>query len=124
MTRPVWLFAIGVVLAVPITFGIHRLAKGLGFLDPPWNPEHRERRAIVASLYALLLTLPLLFFGALLGWPRIWALVGIANGIAALVALGTGALAVRRLWRLRHPRVEIAATGDPALTPTETRDID
>ncbi|HEY7370094.1 MAG TPA: hypothetical protein VIA29_09420 [Thermoanaerobaculia bacterium] len=108
MTRPVWLFLAALVLAVPITVGIYRAARGLGFLDPPWNAEHKERRTIVASLYALLLTLPLLFFGALLGWPRLWKYMGIVNGLAAVTFTLAGALAARRLWRIRHPLPEMA----------------
>jgi hypothetical protein len=114
MTRPVWMFAAAMVLAVPISIGIQRVAKGLGFFDPPWNPEHRERRTIVASLYALLLTLPLLFLGALLGWPRMWKYLGIINALAAVVFLIAGALAARRLWRMRHTRGEGAAVPEPA----------
>jgi hypothetical protein len=127
MTRPVWLFLAALVLAVPITVGIYRAARGLGFLDPPWNAEHKERRTIVASLYALLLTLPLLFFGALLGWPRLWKYVGIVNGLAAVTFTLAGALAARRLWRLRHPPDEPAAAmtaAEPPEAPTATAGAD
>jgi cytochrome b561 len=123
MTPRVWLFLAALVLAVPITWSIHRIAQKLGFLDPPWNAEHRERRTIVASLYALLLTLPLLFFGALLGWPRIWLYVGIVNALAALAFTLIGVLAARRLWRLRNPRPEpVPEPGAPPAPAIEGED--
>src|SRR5262249_13938604 len=51
------LFVLALLAAPALAWGVYRLAKELGFLDPPWNPEHEERRTIIASLYALLLFL-------------------------------------------------------------------
>ena len=84
-------------------FAVYRLAKGLGFLDPPWNPEHEQRRTIVAAIYALLLFLCVFLFGYANAWPRVWAMFGIVNAAALLFFLALGAVAARKLWKMRHP---------------------
>ena len=82
MTRAWKFFALAVVVAPALAWGVHRLAKELGFLDPPWNPEHEERRTIIASLYAFLLFLCVFLFGFANAWPRVWAMFGIVNALA------------------------------------------
>ena len=114
MSRPMKWFLLAVLAAPLVSYLIYRLAKGLGFLDPPWNAEHEQRRTIVAALYAFLLFLSIFLFGYANAWPRVWALFGVVNAITLLVFVGLGATAARRLWRLRHPKTEPAApTGEP-----------
>src|SRR5215831_20756390 len=103
MTRElVWLL-VAIALSPLVAWGIYRLSKGLGFLDPPVDRQHELRRTIIVSLYCFLLLLPTLLFGFSSGWPRIWILFGVVN----LLALGffgvAGVLSVLRLWKLRHP---------------------
>lgn len=111
MTRPMRWLILAVVLAPAAAWGIYRLAKELGFLDPPWNAEHEQRRTIVVALFAFLLLLPIFLFGWAAAWPRVWAMFGVVNGAALLVFAVLGLTAVRRLWRLRHP------AADPAPVP-------
>jgi hypothetical protein len=43
------------LIATPaITYLIYRLARGLGFLDPPASKEQELRRTIMVALYAFL----------------------------------------------------------------------
>ena len=102
-------FLLAVLAAPLVSYFIYRLAKGLGFLDPPWNAEHEQRRTIVAALYAFLLFLPIFLFGYANAWPRVWKFFGIVNGVTLLIFLGLGATAAWRLWKLRHPKNEPAA---------------
>ena len=104
MSRAMRWFVLALVVAPFLSYGIYRLARGLGFLDPPWNREHEERRTIVAALYAFLLFLSIFLFGYANSWPRVWALFGVINAIALVVFAGLGATAARRLWKLRHPK--------------------
>ncbi len=106
MTRAMRSLVLAFVAAPFIVYGVYRLARGLGFLDPPWNPEHEERRTIVAALYAFLLFLCIFLFGYANAWPRVWAIFGIVNAVALVLFLAIGAGAARRLWRLRHPLPE------------------
>ncbi len=103
MTRARRLLLLALLAAPLVAYYVHRLAKGLGFLDPPWNPEHGERRTIIAALYAFLLFLCIFLFGYANAWPRVWAIFGVVNGIALLVFAGLGIVAARRLWKMRHP---------------------
>ncbi|HEY1434000.1 MAG TPA: hypothetical protein VGG65_01415 [Thermoanaerobaculia bacterium] len=103
MTRAWKFFALAVVLTPSLAWGVHRLAKELGFLDPPWNPEHEERRTIVASVYAVLLFLCVFLFGYANSWPRVWAYFGIVNALALVFFVALGLRSVGRLWKLRHP---------------------
>lgn len=116
MTRAWKFFVLALVAAPALAWGVHRLARELGFLDPPWNPEHEERRTIIASLYAFLLFLCVFLFGYANAWPRVWALFGIVNGIALVFFAALGLRATRRLWKLRHPANVPAA---PAATPDD-----
>jgi len=112
MTRAWKFFVLALVAAPVLSWGVHRLARELGFLDPPWNPEHEERRTIIASLYAFLLFLCVFLFGYANAWPRVWALFGIVNGIALVFFAALGLRATRRLWKLRHEANAPAATPD------------
>ena len=103
MTRPWKFFILALVLAPVFAWGVYRLAKELGFLDPPWNPEHEERRTIIAALYAVMLSLCVFLFGYANAWPRVWAVFGIVNALSLVFFLGVGVRAILRLWRLRHP---------------------
>jgi hypothetical protein len=103
------------LLATPfLAFGVYRLAKGLGFLDPPWNAEHEHRRTIVVALFAFVLFLSIFLFGHANAWPRVWAVFGVVNAVALLFFGATGVIAGRKLWKLRHPRPE--AESPPAAT--------
>ena len=103
MTRPMMLLVVALLATPFATWGIYRLAKGLGFLDPPWNAEHEQRRTIVVALFAFLLFLSVFLFGHANAWPRVWAVFGVINGVVLLFFGGVGVIAGRRLWRLRHP---------------------
>lgn len=114
MSRPMRWFLVAVLVAPFLSYFVYRLAKGLGFLDPPWNAEHEQRRTIVAALYAFLLFLSIFLFGYANAWPRVWAVFGVVNAITLLIFVGLGATAARRLWILRHPKKEPpAATEEP-----------
>jgi hypothetical protein len=103
MTRPMWLLATAVVAAPLFAWLVYRVARALGFLDPPFNAEHAERRTILVAMWAFLLSFSIFLFGFANGWPRIWAAFGVLNGIALVIFAGLGLAAARRLWRLRHP---------------------
>jgi hypothetical protein len=108
MTRPMRFLVLALIAAPALTYAVYRLARGLGFLDPPWNREHEYRRTIIAAVYAILLFLPIFLFGYTNAWPRVWWIFGVINGLAlvAFAALGFGAAV--RLWRLRHPKGDSA----------------
>jgi hypothetical protein len=93
-----------VVAAPVIAFLVFRLARGLGFLDPAMDKQHEHRRTIVVALYALLLFLPVLFYGFEKQWPSAWVLFGFATGLALAVTGAIGIRSVIALWRLRHPK--------------------
>lgn len=103
MTRPWKFFVLALVLAPVLAWGVYRLARELGFLDPPWNAEHEERRTIIAALYALMLSLCVFLFGYANAWPRVWAAFGIVNALSLVFFAAVGARSIVRLWRLRHP---------------------
>ena len=103
MTRAMRLLVLALLAAPALTYVVYRLAKGLGFLEPPLNKEHEYRRTILAALFALLLFLPILLFGFANAWPRVWWIFGIVNGLALLAFALMGGAAALRLWRLRHP---------------------
>ena len=90
--------------APAVAYLVYRLARGLGFLEPPIDRQHELRREIVVSIYALIIFLPVLFYGWEKGWPRAWILFGIFNGLVLLFFGAFGARAAVRLWRLRHSR--------------------
>jgi len=103
--RPVLWMLFALLAAPAIAWWIYKLAKGLGFLDPPADEQHELRRTILAALYAFLLFLPILIFGFGRGWPRAWIFFGIMNGIALAVFAYAGIRAAVRLWKLRFPPV-------------------
>jgi hypothetical protein len=118
MTRAWALFVLALVTAPALAWGVYRLARELGFLDPPWNAEHEERRTIIAAMYALNLFLCVFLFGYANAWPRVWAVFGIVNALALLFFAALGVRSAVRLWRLRHPvrpaHPEAGAPDDPA----------
>jgi hypothetical protein len=117
MTRAMRSLVLALVVAPLLVYGVYRLARGLGFLDPPWNPEHGERRTIVAAIYALLLFLCIFLFGYANAWPRVWAIFGIVNAAALVFFLALGVAAARRLWKMRHSASDVPAAALPAKTP-------
>ena len=119
MSRPMRWFILAVLAAPAVTYGIYRLAKGLGFLDPPWNKEHEHRRTIVVAMYAFLLFLAVFLFGHANAWPRVWAVFGLVNAAALVIFLVLGVTAGRRLWKLRHPKAE-AGMDAPAPSADDT----
>ena len=103
MSRPLLTMLLAICVAPAVAFLVYRLARGLGFLEPPADKQHELRREIVAALYAILIFLPVLFYGYEKAWPRAWILFGIFNGLAMLFFAVFGGRAVVLLWRLRHP---------------------
>jgi len=94
---------LAVIAAPVIAYFVYRLARGLGFLDPPVDKQHEYRREIIVALYSFLLFLPVLLYGYEKGWPRAWILFGIFNVLALIFFSVSGVWSARRLWRLRHP---------------------
>ena len=103
MSRPMTLLVLTLVATPFAAYGVFRIAKGLGFLDPPWNAEHEQRRTIVVALFAFVLFFAIFLFGHANGWPRVWAVFGVVNAAALLFFAATGYAAARKLWKLRHP---------------------
>jgi hypothetical protein len=120
MSRPVLFFVLAIVAAPAVAYLVFRLARELGFLDPPINLEHELRRTITLALYTLLLFLSIFLFGWGKGWPRAWIIFAVVNGLA-LVAFGAiGILAGRRLWKLRHPEPAVPSDeSEPVPVPPE-----
>ncbi len=105
MSRPARWMLLAVVAAPAIAYLVYRLARGLGFLDPPLDKQHEHRRAIVVALYAFLLFLPALLYGYEKNWPRAWVVFGVFNALALVFFAVSGIWSARQLWRLRHPDV-------------------
>jgi hypothetical protein len=103
MTRAMRLFVLALIVAPVFTFFVYRLARGLGFLDPPRDRQQEYRRTILTALFAFVLFLPILLFGFANDWPRIWRIFGILNAVALALFALIGGFAALRLWRLRHP---------------------
>jgi hypothetical protein len=103
MTRAMRYFVLALAATPFAAYFIYRLAKGLGFLDPPWNKEHEYRRTIGAAMYAFILFLSIFLFGYANAWPRVWAIFGVVNGLALVLFAALGASAAWKLWKLRHP---------------------
>ena len=116
MTRPMRYLVAAVAAAPFVAWGVYRLAKELGFLDPPWNREHEQRRTILAALFALLLFGAVFLFGHANAWPRAWAIFGLIDGLALLFFAGAGLVAGWRLWKIRHPKPPVAVA-DPSDEP-------
>lgn len=104
MSRPWLLFLLALLVTPPLAYLVFRLAKGLGFLDPPASKEQEYRRTVSAALYAFLLFLPIFIYGYEKGWPRVWVFFAILNGIALFFFAGIGIQTGRLLWKLRHPK--------------------
>jgi hypothetical protein len=115
--RPVLWMIFSLLAAPAIAWWIYRLAKGLGFLDPPADEQHELRRTILAALYAFLLFLPILIFGFGRGWPRAWVFFGVVNVVALAVFAFAGIRAARRLWSLRFPPVVLPEPEAPPPGP-------
>lgn len=113
MTRAMRFLILALLATPPLTFVVYRLAKGLGFLDPPVDRQHELRRTILTAVFAFVLCLPTLLFGFANSWPRVWWIFGMLNAVALVAFAWTGGLAARRLWKLRHP----AADSDEPASP-------
>lgn len=103
MTRSLLWLLVVIAASPAIAYLIYRLAKELGFLEPPRDRQHEYRRSIALSLYCFLLFLCALLFGFEKGWPRVWIFFGIINGLALMVFGFAGVWSAMRLWKLRHP---------------------
>ncbi len=97
--------ALALAAAPAFAYLVYRLAKGLGFLEPPIDRQHELRRTIVLAVYAFLLFLPVLFYGYEKRWPRAWVLFGFVDGLALIFFARSGLWAARSLWTLRHSDV-------------------
>ena len=118
------LFLLALLATPAVTYFVYRLAKGLGFLDPPVSKEHEYRRTVSTALYAFLLFLPVFFYGYEKGWPRIWRIFAVVNGVVLLFFAVIGTVTAVRLWRLRHPEDLPAPSGTaPAGTESALSDI-
>jgi len=113
MTRSTLWLLVAVAASPAIAYLTYRLARELGFLEPPLDQQHEYRRSIILSIYCFLLFLPVLLFGFDRGWPRVWVLFGIVNGLALLTFGFFGVWAAVRLWRLRHPELSEPQIGVP-----------
>ena len=103
MSRPVLILVLAMLAAPAVAYLVYRLARELGFLDPPMNLEHELRRTITLALYTLLLFLSVFLFGWGKGWPRAWIIFAVVNGLALVAFAVVGVIAGTRLWKLRHP---------------------
>jgi hypothetical protein len=121
MSRPVLFFALAIVAAPAIAYLVFRLARELGFLEPPMNQEHELRRTITLALYTLLLFLSIFLFGWGRGWPRAWIIFAVINGLVLIAFAVVGVIAGTRLWKLRHPEPSTPLDGErePAPAPPE-----
>lgn len=120
MSRSVLTMLGALCVAPAVAFLVYRLARSLGFLDPPVDPQHALRREIVVALYAFLIFLPVLFYGYEKAWPRAWIIFGIFNGLAMLFFAVFGGRAALRLWRLRHPGPAAPAQTSPGDETSQT----
>ena len=103
MNRSVLTMLLALCVAPVVAYMVYRLARGLGFLEPPSDKQHEHRRTIIVALYALVLFLPVLFYGFEKGWPRAWILFGIATGLVLAVSAVAGVWSALALWKMRHP---------------------
>lgn len=109
MTRPAMLLLAAVVASPVAALLVHRLAKELGFLDPPASKEQELKRGVLVAIYALLVFLPVFLFGWERRWPRAWVAFGLLSGAALVFFAASGVVSASRLWRLRHPAAREAA---------------
>lgn len=119
LTRPFLWMGFAVLAAPAFAYLVYRLAKGLGFLEPPMNRQHELRRTIVLAVYAFLLFLPVLFYGFEKRWPRAWVLFGFVDGLALLFFAASGMWAARSLWKLRHAALPSNGAAAAAAVPAE-----
>jgi hypothetical protein len=117
MSPALWAMLLALAVAPAIAYLVYRLARGLGFLDPPVDKQHEHRRAIIVALYALLVFLPVLLQGFEKRWPPAWILFGIASGVALVAFAAIGIRAAFALWKLRHPDIS-----EPPEPQSETED--
>jgi hypothetical protein len=103
MNRSVLTMLLALCVAPAVAYMVYRLARGLGFLEPPSDKQHEHRRTIIVALYALVLFLPVLIYGFEKGWPRAWILFGIATGLVLAVSAVAGVWSAIALWKMRHP---------------------
>ncbi|HEY7112900.1 MAG TPA: hypothetical protein VIA45_08205 [Thermoanaerobaculia bacterium] len=108
-----------IVASPAVALVVHRLAKELGFLDPPASKEQEHKRAVLVAIYALLVFLPVFLFGWERRWPRVWAAFGVVSGAALVFFAGSGLVATARLWRLRHPLPPADAPAETIAHPSE-----
>jgi hypothetical protein len=102
MSRPALWLLVALLAAPAGGYFVYRLAKALGFLDPPVDRQHELRRAILVSLYCFLLFLPVFLYGFGSGWPRAWIIFGIFVALALVFFAAGGLWAAVQLWRIRH----------------------
>ena len=118
MNRSALWFLVTILAAPGAGYFVYRVARGLGFLDPPVDRQHELRRTILVSLYCFLLFLPAGIYGFEKGWPRVWILFGILLSLTLVFFAAGGILAAVRLWRIRHPQAglgteaRVGSTGD------------
>jgi hypothetical protein len=117
MSRPFLWMAVALLAAPAVAWLVYRLANGLGFLAPPLDRQHELRRTIVLAVYAFLLFLPVLIYGFEKRWPRAWMIFGVVDGLALLFFAGSGIIASRALWKLRHPEPTLPALEDRPSEP-------
>ena len=106
MSRSALWFLVTVLAAPGAGYFVYRVARGLGFLDPPVDRQHELRRTILVSLYCFLLFLPVAIYGFEKGWPRVWILFGILLSLT-LVFFAAGGYRFsdirRSVWDCRQP---------------------
>jgi len=113
MRNPFLWFVFAILISPAIAYFVYRLARELGFLDPPVDRQHELKRTIVVSLFAFLLLVPVGIYGTEKGWPRVWVFFGVVVGLALAFFAAGGIWATRQLWKLRHPELILEAPSHP-----------
>ncbi len=119
MTRSfIWM---GLVLLASPGFAwlVYRLARELGFLDLPRDREQELRRTIVIALYALLLFLPVLYYGFEKRWPPAWKIFGSIVTLALVIFAAAGIWSARQIWKIRHPEPSLSTREPPSGEPVD-----
>ena len=119
MSRPAVLLVLAMMASPALAYLVFRLARELGFLEPPMNLQHELRRTITLALYTLLLFLSIFLFGWGRGWPRAWIIFAVVNGLALIAFAVVGIIAGTRLWKLRHPEPAVPPDGVQEPAPPE-----